>query len=204
MITLPLLLALTLLSDPPTTAGRSALSPRYPDAAESDGPPGSGFHYDYVEGALLLGDFDGVRGAGSLHITGPWIAVGRFDYLTEDEGNTDVDLILLSGGVGYVHTLEDELDFIGSAEIEIGDAEIDNPGGSHDDDDIGLRLRAGTRFQAADRFELAGGVSFTTLFDEDVGLDVRALYAFSENLAGFVGFEIWDDSFGMIGVRYGF
>ena len=204
MITLPVLLALMLLSDPPVAAGRNALSPGYPSAAVGDGPPGSGFHYDYAEAALLLGDFDGVRGGGSFYITGPWIAVGRIDYLTEDEGNTDVDLVILSGGVGYVHTLEDELDIIGSAEIEIGDAEIDNPAGSHDDDDIGLRLRAGTRFQAADRLELAGGLSFTTLFDEDVGLDVRALYAFNENLAGFVGFEIRDDSFGMIGVRFGF
>jgi hypothetical protein len=152
----------------------------------------------------LLGDFDGIRGGASLPIKGPWIAVGRIDYLTEDEGNTDVDLVLLSGGVGYVRTLEAELDFIGSAEIEIGDAEIDTPAGSDDDDDIGLRFRAGARFQADERIELAGGVSLSTLFDEDIGLDFQALYAFKENLAGFVGIDIRDDSVGVIGVRFGF
>jgi outer membrane protein with beta-barrel domain len=203
VITLPLV-ALMLLSDPLATAGRNELSTGYPNSVVNDGPPNSSFRYDYIEGALLLGDFDGVRGGGSWHITGPWIGLGRIDYLTEDEGNTDVDLLLLSGGVGYVHTLENELDFIGSAEIEIGDAEIDGPGGNEDDDDIGLRFRAGARFQADEKIELAGGVSFSTIFDEDLGLDVQALYAFKENLAGFVGLDIRDDTVGVIGVRYYF
>ena len=38
MITLPVLLALMLLSDPPVAAGRNALSPGYPSAAVGDGP----------------------------------------------------------------------------------------------------------------------------------------------------------------------
>ena len=203
MITLPLL-ALTLLSDPTAPVGGNAFSPVVPSEVSSDGPPGSSFRYRYAEGALLLGDFDGVRVGGAWPVQGPWIALGRIDYLTEDEGNTDVDLLLLSGGVGYVHTLEEKFDFIGSAEIELGEAEVDGPGGSGDDDDIGLRLRAGARFQAAEKVELAGGVSFATLFDEDLGLDVEALYDFNENLAGFVGFDIRDDTVAMIGVRYYF
>jgi len=203
VITLPLV-ALMLFSDPLATGGRNALSPGYPNAVEDDGPPNSSFRYDYVEGALLLGDFDGIRGGGAWHITGPWIGLGRIDYLTEDEGNTDVDLILLSGGAGYVHTLENELDFIGSAEIEIGDAEVDGPGGSGDDDDIGLRFRGGARFQANEKIELAGGVSFSTIFDEELGLDFQALYAFDEHVAGFIGIDIRDDSVALIGVRYYF
>ena len=201
MISLPLLLALMHLSDPSASAGIS-LSPEYQSVAVSDAPPASGFHYGYAEAALLLGDFDGVRGGGSLHITGPWIAVGRLDYLTEDEGNTDVDLFLLSGGVGYVHTVKDELDFIGSAEIEFGHAEIDSPGGDGDDDELGLRFRGGVRFQATDVIELAGGVSLSTIFDDDLGLDGQALYAFNERLAGFVGIDIREDTIGMIGVRF--
>ena len=191
-------------SDPTAIAGWNAPLPVVPSPDLGEGPPGSSFHYNYVDGAILLGDFDGVRGAVSLHVSGPWIGVGRLDYLTEDEGNTDVDLILLSGGAGYVYTVQDDLDFIGSAEIEFGNAEIDTPGGDDDDDDIGVRFRGGLRFQANEQIELAGGVSLATIFDEDVGLDARALYAFNEKISGFVGFEIWDDSFAMIGVRFGF
>ena len=202
MITL-LVLAMMLPSDPPAIA-RSAPSPGYPSAALDVGPPGSAFRYKYAEGALLLGDFDGVRGGGAWHISGPWVGLGRLDYLTEDEGSVDVDLFLLSGGVGYVHTIEPNLDFIGSAELEIGDAEIDGPGGSDDDDDLGLKLRAGARFQPADKVELAGGISFTTIFDEELGLDFQALYDFNENFAGFLGFDNRDDTVWMIGVRYYF
>ena len=199
------LLALMLFSDPAAAAGPNAPLPGFPRYTVSDGPPGSSFRYDYAEAALLLGDFDGLRGGGSKHISGPWIAVGRLDYLTDEEGSTDIDVILLSGGAGYVHTLEDErIDLIGSAEIEIAEAEVDGPGGSGDDDDIGLRFRAGARFQPVDRFELAGGVSLSTIFDEDLGLDVQALYDFKENLAGFIGFDVRDDTVATIGVRFYF
>jgi hypothetical protein len=47
-------------------------------------------------------------------------------------------------------------------------------------------------------------VSFSTIFDEDIGLDVQALYAFDEHLTGFVGLDIRDDTVGLIGVRYYF
>ena len=204
MITLAIL-ALMLLTHPAAAAGPNALLLGFSSDTLSDGPPGSSFRYDYVEAALLLGDFDGLRVGGSKHISGPWIAVGRLDYLTEDEGSTEVDVIVLSGGAGYVHTLEDErVDLIGSAEIEIAEAEVDGPGGSGDDDDIGLRFRAGARFHPADRFELAGGVSISTIFDEDLGLDVQALYDFKENLAGFIGFDVRDDTVATIGVRFYF
>ena len=203
MIALPLLLALTHLSDPSAAAESSLNSAPLSIPSVTDGPPGSSFRYDYADAALLLGDFDGVRGDGSMHIQGPWIAVGRLDWMTEDEGSTDVDLFLLSGGVGYVHTLEEKLDLIGSAEIEYGHAEFDSPGGSGDDDDFGLRIRGGVRFQATNELELAGGLSLSTIFDEDVGLDGQALYAFNENLSGFVGLDIRDDTVGVIGVRFG-
>ena len=203
MITLSLLLAATLAPNAPTAASGAAPAPS-PRLVASDGPPDSSFRYDYVDGAFVLGDFYGLRANGSYHLDGPWLALGRFEYLTEDEGNTDVDLLLFSGGVGYVHTLEDDLDFVGSAEIEIGHAEIDNPGGSADDDEVGLRLRAGLRFQANDEIELAGGVSFATIFDEDLGLDGQILYAFDEKLSGFVGFDIRDDTVALVGVRYHF
>ena len=201
MITLPLL-ALMLASDP-TALGPSAPSLGYPSQAVSEGPPGSSFRYKYAEAALLLGDFDGLRVGGTMPVSGPWIALGRLDYLTEDEGSVDVDVILLSGGAGYVHTLEDErVDLIGSAEIEIAEAEIDGPGGSDDDSEVGFRFRGGARFQAADKFELSGGVSLSTIFDEDLGVDVQGLYDFKENLAGFVGFDVRDDTVVTIGVRF--
>lgn len=206
MITLPLV-ALVLLSDPLTTAGGNGVPSGYLIPVIDDASPNSSFRYKYAEGAVLLGDFDGIRGDVSWPVQGPWVALGRLDYLTEDEGSTDVDVVLLSGGVGYVHPIpdtENKLDFIGSAEIEFAEAEIDGPGGSADDDDIGLRFRAGARFQANEKIELAGGVSLSTIFDEDVGLDVQGLYSFNENLAGFVGIDIRDDSVAVIGVRFYF
>jgi hypothetical protein len=201
VISLPLLLALMPLSDPSASAGTS-LAPGYRGEGASVAPPGSSFHYRYVEAALLLGDFDGLRGSGTLHITGPWIGLGRLDYLTEDEGSTDVDLFLLSGGVGYVHTVEEELDFIGSAELELGHIEVDTPGGDADDDELGLRFRGGVRFQASDVIELDGGLSFSTIFDDELGLDGQVLYAFKEGLSGFVGLDIRDETLAMIGVRF--
>jgi hypothetical protein len=205
MLTLPLL-ALMLLSDPAAAAGSKAplsWSSRYTVGEKA--PPGSNFRYDYAEGAILLGDFDGVRGGVSKYISGQWIALGRLDYLTEEEGSADIDITILSGGAGYVHTLEDErFDLIGSAEIEIAEAEVDAPGGGGDDDDIGLRLRGGARFRPDDRFELAGGVTLSTIFDEDLGFDVQGLYDFNEKFAGFVGFDVRDDTVATIGVRFFF
>lgn len=204
MITLPLL-ALMLASDPTALGGASAIPFAYPSQTVTEGPPGSSFRYRYAEAALLLGDFDGLRVGGTMPVSGPWIGLGRLDYLTEDEGSVDVDIILLSGGAGYVHTLEDErVDLIGSAEIEFAEAEIDGPGGSDDDSDVGLRFRGGARFQPAEKFELSGGLSLSTIFDEELGFDVQALYDFKENLAGFVGFDVRDDTIATIGVRFYF
>jgi len=203
VLTVSLVLAATSLSSSTAPAAPNASTVSTPPVvASDDGPPGSSFHYDYLDGAFVLGDFYGLQANGSFHLDGPWLALGRFEYLTDDEGNTDIDLFLFSGGVGYVHTLQDDLDLVGSAELQIGHAEFENPGGSGDDDDVGLRLRAGLRFQANDEIELEGGLSFATIFDEDLGLDGRILYAFDEKLSGFVGFDIRDDTFATVGVRY--
>ena len=199
----PLLFAL-LLPNPATTAGWAASALTLAQGVESDGPPGSSFRYDYVEAALAFGELDGLRLGGSLHIEGSWIALARFEYLTEDEGSTDVDLLLLGGGVGYVHPVEQNLDVIGSAEVEVGEAEVDGPNRSEDDDDAGLRLRAGARFQATEQLELAGGLSWSTIFDEDLGADAMALYAFGQDLSGLLGIEFRDDTFAVLGVRFGF
>jgi len=172
--------------------------------AKGEAPAISSFRYDYGEAGLAIGDLDGLRLGGSMALEGPWIALGRLEYLTDDEGNSEVDLLLLSGGVGYVHPVEPNLDFVGSVEVEVGSAEIDTPGGSADDDDVGLNLRGGVRFQATEELELAGGLSVRTIFDEDLGLDLAALYAFNENVSGFLGFDSREDSFVVIGVRYYF
>lgn len=203
MLTLSLVLAATSLSSSTAPAAPSASTVSTPPVvASDDGPPGSSFDYDYLEGAFVLGDFYGLQANGSYHLNGPWLALGRFEYLTDERGNTDIDLFLFSGGVGYVHTLEDRLDLIGSAELQIGHAAFDSPGGSGDDDDVGLRLRGGLRYKAADQIDLEGGLSFATIYDEDLGLDGKVLYAFDEKLSGFVGFDIRDDTFATVGVRY--
>jgi hypothetical protein len=173
----------------------------------NDDPLDSTFHYDYVDTGFALGDLDGVQFRGSRHVGGQWVVLGRVEYLSDDNGNVDVNLLLLSGGVGYVvpiTDLEQPLDFIGSAEVEYGRAEVDTPGGSADDDDVGLRLRGGVRFQATPELEIAGGISLSTIFDEDLGLDLVALYSFKENLAGYVGFEDRDDTLLELGVRFSF
>jgi hypothetical protein len=200
LIALTLALASLSFIDPAAVAGGSTPPPMYTEGMY-EGPPDSSFNYRYAEGAILLGDFDGLRVGGSFPIQGPWIALGRFDYMTEEEGSVDVDVLLLSGGAGYVHTIDEKLDLIGSAEIEIGDIEVDGGG---DDDDIGIRLRGGVRYQAHEKVELAGGLSFATVFDEELGIDGQALYAFNENIAGFVGFDNREDTVWTIGVRFNF
>jgi len=194
----------------PSPAGDPVPPPAASLLLQGDGPADSSFHYDYAEGGFTFGDLDGVRFAGSKRISGPWIGVGRLEYLTEDEGRTETDLVLLSGGVGYVFPapeslgVEQALDFIGSVELEYGRVEVDTPGGNFDDDDVGLRFRAGARFQATEKIEVEGGVSLATIFDDDLGVDGRVLYAFNPKFSAFAGFEDRDDTFLRIGVRYGF
>ena len=195
---------LLLLAAAPPTPAPPAPSAPLQEVALTDGPPGSSFHYDYVDGALVLGDLDGLRVGASVHVEGPWIAVGRLDWLGDDGGATDVDLQLLSLGGGYVHAVDERLDVLGTAELEIGRTDVDGPGQSADDDDVGVRLRAGARYQATDRLEVDGGISLSTIFDEDLGADARALYAFDERFSGFAGLDARDDTLVLLGVRYRF
>lgn len=202
MITQLLLAAVVLTSSSAEAATALASAPRAAQDVEPSGPPPSSFDYRYFEAGIAVGELDGFRVEGSLPLTGPWIALGRFEYLSEDDGRADVDYALLSGGVGYVHPLRTDLDFIGSGEIVLGEADVDTPGTNVDDDDVGLRARGGVRYQVNPEVEFAGGLSLNTVFDEDLGADARALYAFDEHTSGFVGFDLRDESFVIAGVRF--
>lgn len=206
MATLSLLLAATLHAAPAAPAAPTwTVSPSPdPPVAASQGQAGPGLRYNNVDGAFVLGDFYGLRGAVSFDLDGPWIGLGRLEYLTGDEGNVEVDEFVLSGGAGYVLGLGDSLDLIGSAELEWAHIELENAGSCADDDDIGLRLRGGLRYQANEEIELAGGLSYSTRSDEDFGVDFQVLYAFDERFSCFTGIDIRDDTFATVGLRYSF
>lgn len=160
----------------------------------------SPFHYTYAEAGLSFGDLDGIRVAGSYHLQDEWILLGNFGLLEEGR----VDFTFFSAGAGYVYNLREDLDIIGSAELEYGRAEVDFFGSSASDSEVGLRFRGGARYLLDERFEFFGGGNLRTTFETDFFLDGGALYRINDQFQAFASLEIGDETQVGIGVRYGF
>lgn len=165
---------------------------------------GGNFSYDYVEGGISLGEAVGTEIGFSHEVEGPWIAIGRFLYLTDDESGVDVDFFGLSGGVGYVHNLQTGLDLVGRAELEWGYVDASGNGVNESDDEFGARVRGGARFAAMEDLEVFGNAGFRTIFDSDFVADFGAVYRLESNWSALGRVDIDDDTQFLLGVRYGF
>lgn len=180
------------------------VSPSFAAAQHFETKTGGNFSYDYVEGGISLGEAVGAEVGFSHEVEGPWIAIGRFLYLTDDESGVDVDFFGLSGGVGYVHNLQTGLDLVGRAELEWGYVDASGNGVNDSDDEFGVRVRGGARFAAMEDLELFGNAGFRTIFDSDFVADFGAVYRLESNWSALGRVDIDDDTQFLLGVRYGF
>lgn len=180
------------------------VSPSIATAQHVDTETGGNFSYDYVEGGISLGEAVGTEIGFSHEVEGPWIAIGRFLYLTDDESGVDVDFFGLSGGVGYVHNLQTGLDLVGRAELEWGYVDASGNGVNDSDDEFGARVRGGARFAVMEDLEVFGNAGFRTIFDSDFVADFGAVYHLESNWSALGRVDIDDDTQFLLGVRYGF
>lgn len=169
---------------------------------QSSAPDDRHFSYNYFEGGLSVGDATGIELGASVELDGPWIGVARLLYLTDEEGSVDVDYTSVSGGVGYVHALQERIDLLATAELEYG--KVDR-GSFGDDSDVGLRVLGGARFAATDELEVFGGISYRTIFDGEFGFNIGSRYEFNERWSALVRVDVEDDfTQFLFGARYAF
>jgi hypothetical protein len=160
------------------------------------------FSYNYIEGGVSVGDATGFELGASFDLEGPWIGVGRFLYLEDDESGVDVDFIGLSAGVGYVHPLQEGVDLVGTAELEYGDVDAGSFG---DDDDFGVRLLGGARFAATEQLEIFGNIGYRSIFDGEFGFQLGGRYQVNERWSALARLDVEDDyNQVLLGARYGF
>ena len=126
-----------------------------------------GLSYTYAE--LRFVDVDTSGGDGfrlnlSYDLGNNWLIVGG---LTKLDFNNNVDSTLLELGGGYVWHYSKDFDLVST--LRFVRSEIDNPGGSFNDN--GFALSAGTRGLLAPKFEIRGFVNHINLDDSDTYLD---------------------------------
>lgn len=159
------------------------------------------FSYDYVQAGIVFGDAEGFGLDVSKAWKGPWFVTGRFNDAEVDFGPVDGDLLRLSGGLGYVRKLDPNLDVVVTGQLEYADADPDAGDG---DDDLGIRVRAGSRYLYDENIELFGGIQLYTTFDSDFVFDVGGLYHFEQGVSAIVQLEHDQDDVLTVGVRYNF
>lgn len=172
----------------------------------------NGFSYDYGQLAYDNWDFDNGWDVDALTAEGAFaldehlFMRGGLSFYDGDwdRGNfndPDVDGHRIYVGLGFHSPLQQNLDFVGSADL-IWD-EVDYDFG--DDDDLGFELRGGVRFAPAEKVELSGGLSYMDVYDDDLAVYGEGLYkvtpAVDLGARAKLGGDI--DTFGVFG-RYNF
>ncbi len=154
------------------------------------------FSYNYAEIQYVDMDsgLDGFRLSGSydikpnLAITGSLLkaSVGRFDY----------DLVGL-GAAYHARWVEfEKSDLIIHTSLVSGDASNDS--------ELGLTFGAKVRASLKEQLEIYGDLSYTTVFDGDLALDIGAAYTFAPDLAATLNYQLTDNDALSIGLRYYF
>ncbi|MCC7257157.1 MAG: outer membrane beta-barrel protein [Gammaproteobacteria bacterium] len=151
--------------------------------------------FDDIDGVGLDGDgFDlagSVAIADMVHVFASYtdgdIDVDDFGY-----GDINADYTELTAGIGLNYAVSETIDLVGrlgyvNAEVEIS---------GFDADETGYALGAGLRAMVTPQLELNGGITYTDLggeIDSDTGLDVGAVYSFTEMFAVAAGIGFSDD-----------
>lgn len=155
------------------------------------------FNYTYVEigydetefdvGGAGEIDGDGLTVSGSFELNDEWHVFASYGQADLDFG---LDLDTLALGAGYVFPFESDIDLYGR--VLYIDMEVDGPGGSGDDDGLGLQFRI--RGRVSDEFELEGGIQYIDVADSDTSLQGSARYYFSDTFSAGIGLTIGGDA----------
>ena len=156
----------------------------------------NGFSYNYGQLAYDQWEFDDAWDVDVLTLEGAFaldehlFLRGGLSFYDGDFGPGDLDGNQIYAGVGFHTPLQQNLDFVGSADIIYDDQEYDyrvcNFGicveDSASDDEIGFELRGGVRAAAGDKVELEGGLSYYDLYDDDITLYAQGLFKASDTI----------------------
>jgi hypothetical protein len=190
--------------------GTAALVPIVVSAQEArqTRPSEPQFDYTYVEIGYDETEFDvggggdidgdGLTVSGSFELNNEWHFFASYGQADLDGG---FDLDTLAIGAGYVYPLKDDIDLYGR--VLYIDMEVDGPGGSGDDDGLGLQFRI--RGRVSDEFELEGGVQYIDVADSDTSLQAGARYYFTDTFSAGIGLTFGGDADGIgINARFAF
>ncbi|MFZ5757117.1 MAG: hypothetical protein ACOY3X_09455 [Pseudomonadota bacterium] len=154
--------------------------------AASVGAQAAGFSYDYLEGGFgELDEADAIYLGGAKSLGKEFGLTGALGLIDFDGGDGTV----LRGG-GLFHTpIQKDLDFVGTLELVFSDFEVDLPGGSVSDDDLGFAAGAGVRYSVQDNFQLEGKLVLVEVdpFDDGLGISLNARYYMNRQLSAAVG-----------------
>ncbi len=155
--------------------------------------------WDFVQGSYITTDFDesdfeyepdGFAISASKLVTDDVFVTGEYSQQNDDILGIEVDLDMLTLGLGYRYAISNTTDLFGIVSYE--KVEISGSGESEDEDGYGLT--AGARSMVTDNVELRGAIKF---IDTDRGSDtsflVGADYFFSPAFAVGVSYETSDD-----------
>lgn len=133
------------------------------------------FNYTYLEGGYVRlepdrfndsGNGIGVRGSAALSQN--LFITGEFSSVEFDIGPFDADTDQYGVGLGLHMPATDRMDFVGS--LSWINVDIDNFA-----DDDGFRLDLGLRGQVTPAFELAGGIRYAEVFNDETSGYLRGL-----------------------------
>lgn len=192
------------------------VAPSVPDTIQGAGPEvpraqaQSKLPYTFVDFSYISMDADGwsddpTGGAieGSLGIDESWFVIAGIQHTSGDVGAADIDVDVLSAGVGYHHPLGPLADLV--AGLSLLRMELSSNAFGGGDSSNGLALDIGVRALPAPQFEVAGGLSFVDFddFDSETILGVSGVYYPSPNFGVFLGLSTSSDAdMATIGIRF--
>lgn len=131
------------------------------------------FNYTYGEIGFGegRGDGDGIFLGGAVDLQQGFGLIGSYYALDYDGGRwgDDGDFDILTIGVQYHAPINNQADFVLSAQLVNADADCEVAGRDYCDDDNGLLLRGGIRFAIQHNLQLEGDLSYNTndYWDDD-------------------------------------
>ena len=173
------------------SSGVSAL--RLPAATRA-----SSREFQYVDAMPIGYDY----GAGGIQVEGSRSSHGRIHYLARIGLASEYREVLIGAGYHFTPPAADRVTLLVTAGLEYGQFDLEAEDISTDYSDSGLYLGASTRFVVNNRFELQGGLGYSSFFEGDATVFGAGLYHLSRQLDVTSRFELGDnDSLGF-GIRY--
>ena len=147
-----------------------------------------------IEGDKLTGF--GV--SGTKLIGEDFFIAGSYSSLSDDAdflgSKLEVDFNTLSVGLGYRHAISNKTDLFGIVSYQDMEVKSSFQGESDSESENGYGLQAGIRSLVTENIELSGSLSYVDIADEsETGLDVSAIYHFTNQFSAGVGYGKSDD-----------